>query len=229
MLLISKYILLFLIYAFMGWLFEIIVTFIQDHKFVNRGFMMGPVVPIYAIGGMLITLLLERFSSNLILLFFMSTIICSIIEYLISFLMEKLFKLRWWDYSDRFLNINGRICLVNAFLFGVLGTVVIKLFNPFFFTIIDKINSDAIIILSIILTVMFIVDFVISYIVISNIKLITKDINSDSTEEITKIVKDTIKKNKYLYNRIIKAFPNMHKIIKELKKEIKNKIKEVRE
>ena len=136
------YISLFLIYSFIGWLTEVSAFLISDKKFVNRGFMVGPVVPIYGTGGILITLFLTRYYNEPVTLFCMAVIVCSILEYFTSYLMEKLFKTRWWDYSNKKFNINGRICLSNLVLFGIMGLVMIYLVNPFLINILNKIEYE---------------------------------------------------------------------------------------
>ena len=108
---VSVYFILFIIYAMIGWFIEIINGLIQTKKFVNRGFLIGPYCPIYGVGGILITLLLSKYYDDPIVLFFMGIAVCGILEYLTSYIMEKFFKARWWDYSKRKFNINGRICL----------------------------------------------------------------------------------------------------------------------
>ena len=99
------YFVLFLIYSFIGWLMEISFTLYKDKTLVNRGFLMGPYCPIYGCGCILIILLLKRYLNDFIVLFIMSMVICSILEYLTSYIMEKLFKARWWDYSKKKFNI----------------------------------------------------------------------------------------------------------------------------
>ena len=84
-----------------GWFIEIINGLIQTKKFVNRGFLIGPYCPIYGVGGILITLLLSKYYDDPIVLFFMGIAVCGILEYLTSYIMEKFFKARWWDYSKR--------------------------------------------------------------------------------------------------------------------------------
>ena len=102
------YFLLFIIYSFMGWLMEIIDNIIVKHKIVNRGFLLGPYCPIYGFGCLSLIFFLSNYKSDPIILFFMAIVICSILEYSTSYIMEKLFKLRWWDYTDKKFNINGR-------------------------------------------------------------------------------------------------------------------------
>ena len=108
---VSVYFILFIIYAMIGWCIEIINGLIQTKKFVNRGF--------------LITLLLSKYYNDPIVLFFMGIAVCGILEYLTSYIMEKIFKARWWDYSKRKFNINGRICLETIIPFGLLGCFII--------------------------------------------------------------------------------------------------------
>ena len=125
MLNIKIYFLLFLTYSIFGWIMEMIVTLITDKEIVNRGFLIGPYCPIYGTCSILMILLLNRITDS-ILLFVLSIIICSVGEYLTSYLMEKIFKARWWDYSRMKFNLNGRICLRNCLFFGILGFLMIK-------------------------------------------------------------------------------------------------------
>lgn len=214
-----SYILLFFIYAFMGWILEVFTQLFCNKKFVNRGFMMGPVVPIYAIGGMVITLFLQNYQGDYAVLFVMSVLLCGILEYFISFIMEKMFNLRWWDYSDEQYNINGRVCLKNIILFGILGVLVIEVFNPFFLNIINKINGNVTWILSMFFIFIFVMDLLISLNLTNNIKKVVKKAEKDSTEEISKLIEKQMRKNFALYRRIIKAYPKMKIQFKKIKKQ----------
>ena len=135
-------VILFFIYSVLGWIVEVIDIFIKTHKLSNRGFLIGPYLPIYGSGCILIIILLNNQTNDLISLFLKSMIICSILEYFTSYIMEKIFKTRWWDYSDRKYNINGRICLVNMFFFGILGCILLYIINPFFTSFLLMINSN---------------------------------------------------------------------------------------
>ena len=109
----SYYFLLFFIYSFIGYICEVIYCFILDKgKFQNRGFLYGPYCPIYGFGAIAIIVLLSKYEQYPIVLFVMGAIVASIIEYITSYLMEKIFNNKWWDYSNKKFNINGRICLV---------------------------------------------------------------------------------------------------------------------
>lgn len=115
----SLYFMLFLIYSFAGWCIEVVNSLIVEKKFVNRGFMLGPYCPIYGYSSILMIFYLDRYTDNILTVFLLAVVVCSFAEYIVSYVMEKLFNARWWDYSDRSFNINGRVCLINAFLFGI--------------------------------------------------------------------------------------------------------------
>ena len=208
------YFVLFLIYSFIGWLMEISFTLYKDKTLVNRGFFMGPYCPIYGCGCILIILLLKRYLNDFIALFIMSMVICSILEYVTSFIMEKLFKARWWDYSDRKFNINGRICLETLIPFGLLGCLLIYVINPIISGLILKIPSNVLNVIAVILMIIFILDNIVSYSIITKIHISTKGIVMDNTEEITKKVKEYISKNSKFGKRLMKSFPHL-KVLKE--------------
>lgn len=207
---------------------EITLAFYEHKKFINRGFLIGPYCPIYGAGCLLLSTLLSRYSEDIVVIFALSIFICSILEYFTSYIMEKIFKLRWWDYSNMKFNINGRICLETMVPFGIIGVLVVKYINPFFINIINNCNKTTILWIVIILSSIFIVDNLISFNVIFNLKNITKDITKDSTEEIKKAIYKFIHNNLFMYNRIIKAFPNMTKIIKKQKEKTKKVLKKLK-
>ena len=122
---------LYYIYSVAGWIMETVSVSIQKRKFVDRGFLIGPYCPIYGTGVVAITVLLKKYSDDVVATFFMSIIICGILEYMTSYFMEKIFKARWWDYTNRKFNINGRVCLQNLVIFGILGTFIVFVANPF--------------------------------------------------------------------------------------------------
>ena len=128
---ICTYFLYFIIYAFLGWSMEVICKLIEKHRFINRGFLVGPICPIYGYGVLLIVLLIGSTKGDLLAVFLKSILVCSILEYLTSYFMEKIFNARWWDYSRRKFNLNGRICLETMLPFGILGVFVIYILHPF--------------------------------------------------------------------------------------------------
>ncbi|MDY4831460.1 MAG: putative ABC transporter permease [Treponema sp.] len=123
--------LIFILFSFIGWICEVIYVGVTSaHKFVNRGFLHGPICPVYGFGGVVILMLPPSLYATWIPLFLASMILCTTVEYFVSWLMEKLFHTRWWDYSHYKIQLNGRICLLNSILFGFLGVVVIHFVYP---------------------------------------------------------------------------------------------------
>ena len=219
---IYKYFLIFMFYSILGWLMEVTLTFVRNKKFVNRGFLIGPYCPIYGSGVLLIMFILKRYLDRPLGLFCMAVIICSILEYLTSYFMEKIFKARWWDYSNKKFNINGRICLEYAMLFGIGGTLIMYFINPMIINVMDTTSSTVIKVLAITLFIIYIVDNIISYIVMFKFRSTVGNLTQgDNTEEITKIIKDKFKSLSWLNKRLTEAFPNLKaytKKIKQLKK-----------
>ena len=120
----------FVLYAFLGWVCEDLYCGIPAKKFINRGFFYGPYCPIYGVGALLVLYPLLFVKDYPILVFVLGVIITSTLEYITSWVMEILFKTRWWDYSERFMNINGRVCLLNSTLFGIMSIVVVYIIHP---------------------------------------------------------------------------------------------------
>jgi len=118
---------IFFLCSFIGYFMEVGWVFLGTKRLVNRGFLCGPVIPIYGFGALLILFCLLRYYNDPVVVFVFGMIITSILEYFISFLLEKIFHNKWWDYSNTKYNINGRICLRNSFAFGVLSIVIIYL------------------------------------------------------------------------------------------------------
>lgn len=120
----------FFIYGFLGWCAEVAFAAFKQHSFVNRGFLNGPICPIYGIGVTVVVATLRPYVGNLILLYITSTILVTFLEWLTGFLLEKLFHHRWWDYSDMPLNIGGYVCLVFSLVWGVACVLIVKLIYP---------------------------------------------------------------------------------------------------
>ena len=226
------YLFLFYIYSIIGWIAETTYVSFLKKKFIDRGFLIGPYCPIYGSGALIIIIYLTQYKENPLTVFLMGMILCSILEYFTSYIMEKLFNARWWDYSKNKYNLNGRICLKNSSLFGLAGIGVIYLLQPLINKIMPR-TTTPLIIITLIISIIFIIDLIISLKVISSFKKNMKkiEINKDSTNEITKLVKETLH-NKFLQNRLFTAFPdidlskliNIKNEIKEIKEDIKNEI-----
>lgn len=186
---IEIYILLFFTYSFAGWFMESVGGILNVKKFINRGFLIGPYCPVYGVGVVIITILLKGYTDDIPALFILSTVICGTLEYLTSYIMEKLFNARWWDYRNRKFNINGRICLETLLPFGIAGSTILCIINPFFENIYLGIPDLYRHIITIVLSCAFIIDFIISFRIILSFKGEIYS-NRDNTEEIGEKVKD---------------------------------------
>ena len=230
----SIYFLLFIIYSFLGWIMEITVCSIEEKKLVDRGFLIGPICHIYGCGAVIITLALTSYKDDWIIVFCLAIILCGILEYFTSWVMEKLFHARWWDYSNYKFNINGRICLETMIPFGLLGLAIIYILNPFFYNLLNKIPENIVTIISIILLVVLIVDIILSFNVISKVtkavKNVAKEDRKDNTNEITEKVKEILRKT-WRGNRLIEAFPKFSTIketVEKVKKAATDTVEKVR-
>lgn len=212
-------ILLFFIYGFIGWIWEVILSLFEHHKLINRGFLIGPILPIYGVGGFIATIFFTGLANNtdntilnIIYIFLGTTFICSILEYFTSWFMEKQFHTRWWDYSKMFLNLNGRICLLCSLGFGAGCTTTLMIINPYLRTLFDNLNlsTQVLKITDLSLLLIFIIDIAISFKIINNFKHISDNVKEDNTEKITTLVKKTVIDNyNMLYRRLVESFPNI--------------------
>lgn len=126
------YALLFFLLAFIGWSWEVLLYLCTAHVFINRGVYRGPYLPIYGVGGLALCFLFRPLQRKPLRVFLLSAAVCSVLEYFTSWFLEWLWGIRWWDYSGHFLNLNGRICLVGAVVFGLGGTALVCLLLPLY-------------------------------------------------------------------------------------------------
>lgn len=204
------YFFMFYFYSIFGWLVECIKCSIDEKRFVHdRGFLLGTYCPIYGIGAMYMYFFLNRYYNEPITLFVMAVVGTSILEYVTSYLMEKIFNARWWDYSDRRYNLEGRICLENAIGFGILGIAFVYLINPAFIFIIRKIPKIILIIISLVLFMTFIVDVVLSFVIMIELRKKLTRLKKDSTTDIDQEVRRILSSNAFYFRRLFKAFPKV--------------------
>lgn len=199
---------LFVIYSFFGWIMEVILTFIKEKKFINRGFLIGPLIPIWGFGAILISMILSE-SDSYISLFFSSVVLASILEYFVNYLMEAIFKARWWDYSHLPFNLNGRIWFGSSAFFGIGGLLIINFSNPFLLNLFSKFNFNIIMIVNIIIFVLIIIDLCISCNIIKKLKLSAYSLKKDYTEEISSKVMGILSKKSKQFKRLLNAFPDI--------------------
>ncbi len=211
----------YLTYSVLGWIMEILFALYEEHKFVNRGFLIGPYCSIYGWGCMFLILFLDSSKDDPVGLILKAIVICSVLEYLTSYIMEKLFHARWWDYSDKKFNLNGRICLETMIPFGILACLVLYVIQPNLEYYYGLLPNYALISISAILFTIYLIDNLLSFNIVFRIASKINHLEiKDSTEEISKLVKEKLKKAPYLYRRLIKAFPNFHVVLHQVEKKV---------
>lgn len=201
----------FMLYSFIGYLTEITCCSINNKKLVmNRGFCLGPYLPIYGSSCVIMNLFLAKYSNDLITLFVMSAFVCTLMEYMTSLILEKIFHARWWDYTEKKFNLSGRVCLENSCLFGLGGVVIVSIIHPFVEGLIKSMPDKVMIIVAIVLFVIFMIDVVITVTTMCQVKIASMKFTAkDATEEISKRVRSEIIKNKGLMLHMLNAFPKI--------------------
>lgn len=171
----------FIIYSFFGWVYESLWASFNEKQWVNRGFLSGPVIPIYGAGAVLFVLLLENIE-NPVVIFLLGMVIASILEYFTSWAMEKLFHARWWDYHHYPFNLNGRICLYGALLFGFFAVLINKVIQPYVEKFVSSFSDYQLYILSVILMILFLTDTILTIRKVLHLKERFKELQNAITE-----------------------------------------------
>ncbi len=123
-------ILYFFVYGFLGWCAEVGFAAVKEHKFVNRGFLNGPICPIYGVGVTIVIAFLTPYKDNLILLYISSVILVTLLEGVTGWAMDKIFHNKWWDYSKQPFNIGGYVCLIFSLVWGIACVAIMDLVHP---------------------------------------------------------------------------------------------------
>lgn len=155
-------ILYFFVYGFLGWCTEVIFAAFKQHRFVNRGFLNGPICPIYGIGVTLVIACLEAFQSNLLLLYISSVILVTVLEGVTGWAMDKLFHNKWWDYSKLPFNIGGYVCLLFSLIWGVACVFIVYFVHPLIHQVLSLIPHTAGIALIAILSIALLSDMIVT-------------------------------------------------------------------
>ena len=221
----------FIIYSVLGFLLESTFALVVYGKIESRqGFLYGPVCPIYGVGAVALIVSLQKFKKNDSTLFFGGIIVGSIVEYLINLIGELLFNVRWWDYSDRFLNLNGRICLLYSIYWGIISVFFMKHINPRIDKIIDWIKSKISIkklkFLTIFMIILLLIDFIISAFVVhlflsrtvveNNLDVQNKDVYNKTYETLYKNPRiEKLMKTIWSEQFVVKIYPNLKLKLKD--------------
>lgn len=234
---ICAWIISFFIYGFFGWIWEsLICPIIMNYKIRNRGFLNGPVVPIYGVGALVISLLFSS-RENIHSIFLEGAVVACFIEYITSWAMEALYHRRWWDYSDKKFNLNGRICLEGFLVFGLFSVFVVKYIHPALIQkILENDNTILLVVIATVLVTLLCVDLVLTIVSLIHLEekvdSLLKEIeghmqkaydefeaSKTNWNEVIEILQEMEKQNqhkcfknkKYIEHRIIKAFPHLMK------------------
>ena len=208
-------VLLFFFYSFVGWCIEVTLKFFQYHRFINRGFLTGPCLPIYGSGCALITaaidglVLVSRYESSYGSVFAVSFVLCGILEYLVSYFLEKRFHARWWDYSQKPMNLHGRIWIGNLMLFGLGGVIVVKIVNPLMYRLLTSIPIKARYITAIVLLMVLLADYIVSHFVLKLVKDSVEKSEADNTEAIGREVRRMLGDRSLFARRFANAYPEV--------------------
>lgn len=226
-----KLVLLFFLYSFLGWITEVILKYRQYHRFINRGFLIGPYCPIYGSGVVIATLLndiLAPLESSYGTSFIISFVFCGLLEYLTSYFFEKKYHARWWDYSQKPMNLNGRVWIGNLILFGLAGMVITRILNPIFFAFLDTLNPMTIYMMAGTLSIIFLSDYIFSRFIMGLLKKAVESSDADNSEAIANEARELFKDKNLLYSRIVDAYPNVQFTTNKVKERLE-KIKKEKE
>lgn len=231
----EQYLFSFFIYSFLGYICEVIYCSICQRKLVNRGYLYMPICPIYGFGAIIIIFSMTPIYKHWYLVLILGILLTSLLEYITSYVMELIFHMRWWDYSKRKFNINGRVCLRNSLMFGALVIIVMYLIHPLILNLLDIIGLNLIRILNIILIIAIVIDLIFSTIKNINLSKILSKINviTDEAGEFIRDIKESASEKiqdtkEYLLNtkiiikikKLISKYPNvsLRKVGKEKKR-----------
>lgn len=225
----------FYIYGFLGWVYESILVSFENKKITNRGFVKGPILPIYGIGAATILCVTKPFIDYPVAVFFVGLVSATILEYAAGYILEKTFKVRYWDYSARFANINGYICFLSVIVWGFFSILMVYVLHEHVMDIVDMIPTVPLFVFMCIVTAVFAVDLFVSFKEAYDIRAIyvkmeklKADLTRENITEKLEVKKQeiiqTMDNFKYKHAKILKHNPKATLVTsyKELYNEIKN-------
>ena len=218
-----------IVISILGWAMEVACKRIEYKRFINRGFLIGPWCPIYGVGALLIVLLLSPHAQSPLSVFLLAMVLCGALEYITSWLMEKLFHARWWDYSYRRFNLNGRICANTLIPFGLLGVLLVYVVHPFLFGLFEKLPPLALNLLFFGVLAVFLADVVISSTILGKIRASASSTGADDTEMLTRAVREELSRHNILVRRTLRAFPGLRLYNPHLIEKMRGKQQEIRQ
>ncbi|MGN1443483.1 MAG: putative ABC transporter permease [Acutalibacteraceae bacterium] len=192
---IASYIIIFFFYSAVGWLIESTYCSIGEKRLINRGFLTGPMCPIYGTGALVMTICLYNpFADKPLYVFLLGMVICDFVEYITSFLMETLFHARWWDYTYEFANIKGRICLKHTLYWGIASIAFVYLVHPHVDAVISSFNPIILRYILIVILIIFVIDVIHAFRKALDVRNLLLKLNSmlDTTMTALNTVKNSI-------------------------------------
>lgn len=229
---------IFFVYAVIGWCIEVAFAAVNRGVFVNRGFMNGPYCPIYGLGMLIVATALNPVKDNLLFLFLGSFLLTTLLEYITGLVLEKIFKNKWWNYSDRPFNIQGYVCLAFSILWGLGGVFVMKLVHPLIYRFVQWIPQKVGWLLIAIFMIGFVVDLCVTVNTVlhfnkdlrlldkiaENIHKISDELGENIFEKVSSVAneekiaelkrlqeeyKQIWEQKNWGFKRLVKAFPNL--------------------
>ncbi len=238
----TRYTLTFVIYAVIGYISEVVYCSVGQRKLVNRGFLYGPWLPIYGCGGLIVNIFLIPLKAYPVLVFIFGVILTSIVEYIGSWALEKIFSIKLWDYSKHFGNINGRVCLLNSTLFGVMSISLVYIVQPWIDSLIATVPYIFQYYTAELLRILFTIDLTLSVIKMNAFKKALREavakareiekkarsyakegqsaLASEYRERMDREILESRMRFSVMYSRILKAFPNATAKRREMREQI---------
>lgn len=202
----------FFLFSCLGWVMEVTLKYIQFHRFINRGFLIGPYCPIYGWGVVTVTLVVGGLAvrrGTLGETFLAGMVLCGALEYFTSWYMEKRFHARWWDYSQKPMNLHGRIWIGNLLLFGAACVVIVQVIDPVFFRWMDSWDPRLLKLAARGVLALLAADYITAHFLMG---VVRREIDSqvgDNTEEISRQIHALLHDRNLLIRRIHQAYPNL--------------------
>lgn len=218
----------FISYAILGWCTEVTYSAVTKGIFVNRGFLNGPVCPIYGVGVVLVVYLLTPFQNNKVVLFFAAMIVTSVLEWITGFILEKVFHEKWWDYSEVPFNIGGYICLAFSIVWGLACVVVVEMVHPAIIMLVSHFHNVVGVVVLCIMLLAFLADLIVT---LCNLIHLQKQLRlftaiSDELHNISE------KMGKSIFDNVSKSMKRneaMKELVAEKKEEFKDGAEALRE
>ena len=205
-------ILIFFAFSIVGWCIEVTLKYFEFGRFINRGFLTGPWLPIYGSGAVLCTVGVQGLApleSGYGTTFVICFVLCGVLEYMTSFVMEKRFHARWWDYSKKPMNLHGRVWIGNLILFGLGGVLIVHVFDPLLYRLFAVISLPVRELMALILSAVIAADFVMSHFVLKLVKTGVEQSQADNTEQISREVRLLLSDRSVFHRRFAEAYPEV--------------------